>query len=456
MRSVISPLLCLVGLFLAGCSTTPSQLPDGKNAEKASLTDVYQTDDTLIMPNDSDTPSAAITEPPPKHLWEYLAKRSQWTLPARPEVLAAREYWLTQPQLFSLLSERATPQLQYIVAEIERRELPIELALLPIIESSLNPWAYSSQHAAGLWQITPATADHFGLERSWWFDARYDIPLSTHAALDYLQSLHQRFDGDWYLALAAYNAGPGRVDKALRQFKRNDKASAATYWQLKLPSQTRQYVPKLLGLLSVLRNGGYDGENLPALPIRANWTAVDTGGQIELATAASLAGIDEVTLRRMNPAHLRWATGPEADGKLWLPATSVDQFTVALKNLPTEQRVRWRRYVIQPGDSLIRIARQFDSQVELIREVNQLSGHLIRAGDPLLIPGGGNWAKSLAVAQVKDRTRQRRPQRYRVRQGDSLWEIARRFDVSVARLLEWNGLTADRYLQPGQTLRLAP
>lgn len=451
LRKILGAATAALALTLQGCTLI--------NTSEAPI--AASNDEPPLLP--SAAPAAAATvptepvaeiPPPPQHLWAYLAHHSNWDTPELPAVLTAREHWLSQRNLFSTLGERATPVLQYIVAEIERRQLPLELALIPIIESSLNPWAYSSQHAAGLWQITPATADHFSLHRSWWFDARYDIREATNAALDYLSSLNERYDGDWYLTLAAYNAGPGRVDRALRK-QRNAGEGAYDFWSLQLPRETRRYIPKLLGLLSVLKTADYDGQQWPDTPIVANWQPVNTGGQIEMARAAELAGIDEETLRRMNPGHLRWATAPEVGDVLWVPAERAQQFAKAIAELPTEERVRWRRYEIQPGDNLIRIARRFDSQVTLIREVNDLSGNLIRAGDELLIPHGGEWSKSLQLAK-RSQAQSSRPERYRVRRGDSLWEIARRFDLSVDRLLQWNRLSAESYLQPGQTLRLRP
>ena len=447
-----TPLIACVLLVLNGCTMMDAnKAPTATNERKA--TPVKQAI-AATTAHSAPIDAAEAAPPPPQHLWAYLARETHWATPELPAVLAAREYWLSQPNLFTVLGERATPVLQYIVAEIERRGLPLELALIPIIESSLHPWAYSSQHAAGLWQITPATADHFSLHRSWWFDARYDLREATNAALDYLTTLNERYEGDWYLTLAAYNAGPGRVDRALRKQRRAGH-SEDDFWSLQLPRETRRYIPKLLGLLSVLKSADYDSEQWPDTPIVAEWQPVSTGGQIEMARAAELAGIDEETLRRMNPGHLRWATAPEAGDVLWVPADRSQPFAAAIAKLPVEERVRWRRYEIQPGDSLIRIARRFDSQVTLIREVNDLSGNLIRAGDELLIPHGGEWSKSLQLAKRSQR-QSSRPERYQVRRGDSLWEIARRFDLSVDRLVQWNRLSAERYLQPGQTLRLRP
>ncbi len=450
MRLCFQTLLIAVSVaLLSACSQMPSlEVVDAPTVEAAPAPPEVTPEPTL---------NEVLESPPePANLWLYIGQQSTWRAPerAQSDVGKARERWLSQNGLFNALGERASPALQYIVAEIERRGLPVELALIPILESTLNPWAYSSQHAAGLWQINPPTANHYKLTRDWWYDARYDIPTATRTALDYLTELNIRFKGDWWLTLAAYNAGPGRVERAVRRAAKAGESTA--YWDLKLPPQTRGFIPKLLGLLSLLHAEGYDADKWPDTPIRASWVAVETGGQIELARAASLAGMDEEDLRRMNPGHLRWATSPEANTSLWVPDDKAAALQAGLATLSPDERVQWNRYEIVPGDSLIRIARRFDSQVNLIREVNGLSGNLIRAGDELLIPKGGNWSQSLKLARRNRVASNSRPRNHKVRKGDSLWRIARRYDLTVETLVRWNRLSADAYLQPGQTLRLRP
>lgn len=386
----------------------------------------------------------------PDDLWGRIAHDLHWRKD-HPLVARERDHILAQPGFFDTLSERAHPVLPWIVSEIEARGLPLELSLIPVIESMLDPWAYSSRHSAGLWQINPITARHYDLDRNWWYDARYDIATATDVALDYLTELNQAFDGDWELALAAYNSGRSRVARAIERARQ--KGEATDYWSLGLPRETQRYLPRILALSQILRTPDQYGIQLPRLPLLADMTAVDTGGQIEIERAAVLAGMEVGELRRMNPGQLRWATAPEKPGVLWLPEDRVDAFRAELAELAPDQRVRWSRYTIAPGDNLIGIARRFDTRVQLIRAVNNLNGNFIRAGDTLLIPKGDHWRDSLALASVSDPGR---PQHYRVRRGDSLWRIARKFNVAVDSLRRWNNLTAGGYLQPGQQLKLAP
>lgn len=388
----------------------------------------------------------------PDDLWGRMAWGFTWDR-QNHVVHQEIERIVKQPGFFDLLSERALPALPWIISEIERLKLPMELALVPIVESMLDPWAYSSQRAAGLWQISPATASHYGLEINWWYDARLDIPVATEFALSYLVELQQEFDNDWQLALAAYNGGRGRVARAQR------KAQAAKqpqgYWQLKLPRETQRYIPRILALAEIISHPARYNLTLPKLPGQLVMQHVPTHGQIELSRAAQLAHMDAGALRRMNPAQLRWATAPAHPDTLWMPTENGVLFAMGLRSLSAEERVEWAHYTIAPGDSLSAIAQRFDTQIALIQSVNALAGSLIRAGDTLMIPKGQLTANRASVAYID--WPPRRPQgsnTYRVRTGDSLWSIAQRYGLPARELARLNKLDPSQYLQPGQRLRV--
>jgi len=439
--------LLSLSLLLSGCSLLPSPAPQ---LQHIVFEPVHVSAQTRPIPE-----SIQRVIDRPDDLWGYLAWGFSWQHDD-PDVDRERARILQQPQFFEVLSERANPGLAWIVQEIERRDLPLELALIPIIESMLDPWAYSSQRAAGLWQVSPATAAHYGLEVNWWYDARLDIPVATEFALDYLLELNAAFDNDWLLALAAYNGGWGRVTRAIQHAERHNKPT--DYWSLRLPRETRRYVPRLLALAQILRDPAAYQVDLPVVSRDPGVLAVATHGQIELDRAAELAGIEAGELRRLNPAQLRWATDPQGHGLLWLPANRADVFANQLAELTPEQRVEWAHYQIVPGDSLSTIAQRFDTEVNLIRAVNQLDSHFIRAGDELIIPRSGQWTEGLAGTAIDwpptPVRKNRATQRYQVRSGDSLWVIARRHGTTVSKLQKLNGLRANSYLQPGQVLQL--
>jgi membrane-bound lytic murein transglycosylase D len=372
-----------------------------------------------------------------------------------------RRWYQRNPDYMRRVSARAAPYLHYVVTEVEQRGMPMELALLPIMESAYDPFAYSHGRAAGLWQIIPGTGRDLGLTQDWWYDGRRDIRASTDAALNYLGELAQAFDGDWLKALAAYNAGKRRVNNAVAVNRNNGRNT--DFWSLKLPTETRNYVPRLLALSQIIAEPHRYGMMLTPTADQPYFGVVDTGSQIDLVQAASLANIDIETLYQLNPGFNRWATSPQGPHELLLPIENLADFTLGFADLDPTQRVEWERYTIRSGDAMSLIARKFNTEAGLIREVNGLSGNKIRAGDTLMIPTASAaldvYALSTDVRLANKQRRADKQQRgrgtrldYRVKAGDSFWLIARRHGVSSRQLAQWNGLAVRDPIHPGQTL----
>lgn len=432
----------VVTAFLAACQA-PGPVKEAGGDAEAAREDARLA--KIEVTRDSVEPA------PPVDLWDRIRRGLHWRRDDHPAVRRARDAYLSQPRYLDVVGQRAQRYLFHIVEEVESRGMPLEVALLPMVESTLDPFAVSPQKAAGLWQIMPATAHYLGMHRDWWFDDRLDLRQSTRVALDYLEQLHAEFDGDWMLALAAYNAGKGRVSSARR--RNASRGMPTDYWSLSLPRETQRYIPRLLALADIIRRTDELGVELPPVANAPAFVAVPTGGQIELQRAAQLAGVEIATLKSFNPGHLRWATSPERQ-EILLPELHARRFEQALASLSEEDRVSWAHYRIRSGDTLGGIARRMGTQVELLREVNGIRGHFIRAGDTLLIPGGnGEWSASLALV---DAEKARRQTAYRVRRGDSLYRIANRFKVSIGDLVAWNRLDPNDYLRPGQELVLYP
>ena len=388
----------------------------------------------------------------PADLWGSIAHDLSWSYD-HPSIDVERTRWLSQPFLQVTLSERAPLLLQWISGEIRQRQLPMELALLPIVESMLDPWAYSSQRAAGLWQITPSTAAYFGLEVNWWYDARLDIVVATDFALSYLQELYEEFDRDWLLALAAYNGGKGRVHRAIERAV-EDGGTQITVWDLQLPRETARYVPKILALAQLVQDAEAWDEPWPSLPGKTELSLINTHDQMDLGKVSAITGLSLEQIRRMNPALLRWSTPPEGPHDLLLPRHLHRPLADARDSMSAEEKMSWYRYQIAPGDSLGAIAARFNTEVQILQSTNGLENSFIRAGDTLLIPGAG--AAQVASLGEIDWPPQRRPRRYTVRSGDSLWSIARRYDLRVSDITKINKLDTQAYIRPGQTLRLTP
>jgi len=390
-------------------------------------------------------------------IWQRI--RSQLTLQTieNRRVAAERTWYEKNPDYMVRVSTRAAPYLYHVVNEIERRGLPMEFALLPIMESAYDPFAYSHGRAAGLWQIIPGTGTELGLDQNWWYDGRRDVRASTDAALNYLTKLARAFDGDWLKALAAYNAGKRRVKRA--ETYNRERGKPTDFWSLRLPTETRNYVPRLLALTDVVADPARYGQSLPPIPDTNHFAVIDTGSQIDLAQAATLANIDIEAVYKLNPGYNRWATSPDGPHELLLPKTAAAAFEQNLAALDRSQRIQWTRYTVRTGDTLSEIATQFNTDSGVIKDVNNLRKNRIIVGNTLMIPTASAPLQSYALsADQRQATKQSKGKgnrlEYRVRPGDSFWTIARRFDVSTRKVAEWNGLAVRDPIHPGQKLVL--
>ncbi|HED17058.1 MAG TPA: lytic transglycosylase, partial [Gammaproteobacteria bacterium] len=272
--------------------------------------------------------------PPPaaQDLWARL--RSGYRLPDadHKRVGSHLQWYVKHPEYLNRVIDRAEPFMYFILDEIDKRNMPAEIALLPIVESAFQPFAYSHGRAAGIWQFIPGTGRMYGLKQDWWYDGRRDVIAATHAALDYLNALNKHFKGDWLLALAAYNSGQGTVDKAIRYNRKRKRPT--DFWHLRLPKETRGYVPRLLAISNVFADPDQHGLQLRSLENKPQILIVSTGSQLDLALAADMAGIDLERLYKLNPGYNRWATDPAGPHQLVLPIANVEPFNIALASLP--------------------------------------------------------------------------------------------------------------------------
>jgi len=278
----------------------------------------------------------------------------------------------------------AKPYLYHIVTQLEARGMPLEIALLPILESSFEPYAYSNSRAAGLWQFVPGTGARFGLKQDWWYDGRRDIVESTRAALDYLQYLHDEFNGDWLIAIAAYDCGEGTVKRAMA--KNRAAGRPQDFWSLHLPTEAHLYVPKLLAMQRLIATPERFAVVFSPIANQPYFTRVATQGQISMKLAAQLAGMTAEELYELNPAFHRWATDPAGPHFLLLPVDRSAVFVQSLAQLSAEQRTGVAHYTVRKGDSITSIARQFDTSVTAIRDLNAISGGRIPVGSELRVP----------------------------------------------------------------------
>lgn len=442
------PLLIITALLCSACSNTTSL--SNNFLHKKTEIDPYCNieDDSLehFSPAEHDS------------LWNEIRAGYQLQDYYNPRMDKYITYFSSHQQYIDRVTARGDRYLHYIVSELDRRNMPMELALLPIIESAFDPFAYSHGRAAGLWQFIPSTGKAYGLNQDWWYDGRRDVVASTNAALDYLERLAKRFDDDYLLALAAYNAGGGNVNKAIR---RNRKAGKPTdFWSLKLPKETRAYVPQLLALSRVIGTPEKHSITLNDIPNTPYFEQIDIESQIDLAQAANLASIEMEELQLLNPAYNRWATSPKGPHTLLIPSENAETFRQQLAELPASKRLSWEHYTIKSGDSLISIAAKYKTSVALLKDVNNLKGNTIRAGKTLLIPISAQpeqyYAHSAQQRLKSTQSSSRKPNRtkieYRVKSGDSFWDISRKYGVGIRELAKWNGMAPNDPLKVDQKL----
>mgnify|MGYP003298932562 FL=1 len=429
------PLLLIIVLALSGCQ---SLVGDNNLA-------IFEADnvDALYYSDDSD-------------LWRVIADRQEIIVENNPRIQSHIDWISQRPDYLASISKRAEPFLYLVVSELEKEEVPIEIALLPIVESDYYPFSYSHGTATGIWQFIPSTGRMYGLDEDWWHEDRRDVLASTKAAVRYLKDLNRMFDGDWLLSIAAYNAGPGRVQRAID--KNRNQGKRADYWSLDLPKETEKYVPKLLALGKVLKNPERFNQKLIKIENKPYLEPINLESQFDLALIAQWTNLSIDEIYSFNPGLKRWATHEELPYTILLPVDVVGDFKEILTNQKNRPKVSWTRYKVKEGDSLSIIAQNFNTTINQIQSVNNIKGSLIRANSYLIVPLA---RESEAYYSLSDAQREKSRLNatknsdkliYKVVSGDSLWKISRNFDVTVNDLVRWNKIVPTAPLSIGKEL----
>ena len=469
--------LAAASVLLAGCATTDSTYSSLPPAPEHPGPKAPMDRATVTIPGSFST-AREVAHLPPEQYADLLDRiRDGYALPDVAHYAVDREVELYRknPDFLDRTFKRGARYLYYIVQELERRQLPLELALLPVVESAFNPVAYSRSRASGLWQFIPSSGKHYGLEQNWWIDERRDVIEATGAALTYLQYLNKYFAGDWYLAIAAYNGGEGTVSGAVR---RNQSAGLPTdFFSLNLRAETRDYVPKLLAISRIVRNPQAYGLSFAAIPNQPFFEAVEPGGQVHLDQVAQLAGITREDMFALNPGYNRMTTPPKGPHRLLLPIPNAQTFRQAMldQSLVDQSRVAVAavepppdvRHKVRRGETLSAIARQYGVPMLALQQANDIQGSVIHPGDSLLIPAGfaGSTATLAALAAPRDDitaqlpehqkpSASKKPKVHVVKSGDTLWDVARTYGVTVPALASANGLSSKAGLVTGARLEI--
>ncbi len=387
-------------------------------------------------------------------VWNVLREEFKLNHELNQPAVQHQLHWLmNHPGYLNQLAQ-SQPYMYHIITEIKKRGIPGEIALIPMIESSYDPFAYSGVGAAGLWQLMPKTGSELGLKQDWWFDARRSIRSSTNAALHYLMYLNTQFNHQWLLAFAAYDAGEGTVSRSIKQHQA--KKNPPDFWSLPLPQETKNYIPRLLALAEIIQHPERYHITLPNIPHIPYFEEVNIGSQIDLNHAAKLAGISYKDLIKLNPGFNHWATAPHQPYKLLIPANRVDYFSHNLSLVPFQQRVSLVQYQVKAHDSLIQIAAQHHTTVNLIKKLNQLKSDTLKEGQAIIIPSSKNTItepQRPVIPKAHFATLSRYKIIHVVQSDENLASIAKKYTMNPKDILAWNQLKKTN-IHAGQTLIL--
>lgn len=404
-----------------------------------------------------DTASVEIESPdslPKRDLWQRI--RDGFAFPDLPTPLVdqKKRYYLERPDYLKRMFERGSRYLHFIVEEVERRGMPTEIALLPFVESAMNPVALSSAKAAGLWQFIPATGKRYDLDQNWWEDNRRDVVSSTQAALQYLQTIYAMHGNDWFLALASYNWGEGAVARAVKANKARGRP--ADYLSLRMPNETRHYIPKLIAIKEIVQHAAALKIDLPPLPDEPYFVLVKKTRPIDLSLAARFASMTVDDFVALNPSHNRPVIAATENNMLKIPADRLEGFVAAIARHEADQKVfaSWQPYTLKPGESLEDVARRGGVTSAELRRANSIApGVTVLGGTHLLAPqksiADDSKLASFNGARIYQQVHV--PASYHVvGRRDTATSIARRYGLTVSQLVAFNG--GRRQIKPGQRL----
>lgn len=451
-------ILLAMAAVIAGCTSFPSSR-DRNVANRETSVPVVDAKTSFDTQAATQADKVDGSVDPTSDVWARIRQGLQLHTVQDPRITKELRWFKDNPNFLTSSSRRAEPFLFHIVSEIERRGMPIELAFIPIVESAFQAKANSPSQASGIWQFIPDTGTRFGLKQDWWYDERRDFVKATDAALDYLAALHTRFDGDWLLAIAAYNNGEGNIERA--RLKNQRKHLPRDFWSLELRRETAEYVPKILAVAQVIAHPELYGQALQPILNKPYFAIVDTGRPIDLRQLESGAGLSADVFQAMNAGYRRQVAGPNGPYNIYVPIGTEGQVRQTVATLPRHARADWQHYQIRPGDTLSGIAARFGTTVSNLQASNQIKGTMLRAGQQLLIPPVGPESKGAGMADtVAIKTTSVQPkasgETHVVMSGETLSAIAKQYGISIAQLTRANNIEKTATLRVGQRLVTRP
>ncbi len=439
-------------LLLNACTSVEQLQPTLDVIE--SVQDILSENDASDVNNSQvkELDTEVVISEPPQDLWVYIRENLSLThYKNEPRVIAEIQRFQRHPNTIKHFVKNAEPFLYYVVQQVEKNNLPLDLALLPAIESAYDPLAYSPGRAAGMWQFIESTGQMYDLHQTWWYDSRRDVVASTEAAVQYLKDLNTAFKGDWLHAIAAYNAGPGRIRSDIR--KSIKKQNKHDYWSLGVPKETARYVPKLLAFVAIVESPEVYGFSLNKIANEPYFDVVDAEIQMNLHTVAEYLALQPEKIYKLNPGYNRHYTSPDGPHRLLVPTENIQKMRDMLIGATSESFSGEVVYSISAGETLSHVAQKYGVTIgKLCRWNNIRSNDVLSVGQKIIVKEG----KYTGISPKVDRSAYTRKVTYQVRAGDSLYGIAEKFNVSVAQLKHWNNhkLVNKQYLYPGEKIKL--
>ena len=378
-----------------------------------------------------------------KDIWEYILNNNPENKEAyiNEQILFYMNMHLKDADRFEEYLNDSYYFIYYVIDELQKEKLPLELALIPYIESNYDPFSISSSGAVGMWQFMPKTGRLYELNKTWWNEDRHDPYRSTEAAVDYLKYLYERFNQDVYLTLAAYNAGPTLLSRKINQNKR--RGLKTDFWSLNLPNQTKEYVPKYIALKELIFNFEKYELTLPDIPNNPVVQKISIPGQVEVITLSEFLDIKPELLYKLNAGYTKWASAPKDQSIFYIPIEKYYLFESEDNPFNDTNQINWISHVVESGDNLWALASKYDTEVGIIKQINYLNNDLLSIGSTLLIPLSKTKSNTFIPYEM-----------HIVSEGDTLWDIAKKYNLGVSDLANMNSINENSYLQLGQQLTI--
>ena len=411
--------------------------------QQIEIIDSYDEKQIEISTSDSEQSLTQDLVIPSKNIWEYMfannPQNNSETI--NEQVLFYMNMHLKDIDKFKEYLNDSYYFMYFVIEELEKEQLPLELSLIPYIESNYDPFSISSSGAVGMWQFMPRTGRLYELNKTWWNEDRHDPYRSSQAAVGYLKYLYNRFGQDIYLTLAAYNAGPTLLDRRINQNKR--RGLETDFWSLSLPNQTKEYVPKYVALKELVFNAEKYELLLPDIPNSPVVRQIKIPGQVEIITLSEFLDIKPELLYKLNAGYTKWASAPKDESIFYIPIDKYFLFESEANPFQDTNQINWISHVVESGDSLWALASKYDTEVQIIEQINFLNNDLLTIGSTLLIPLSKTPTNNFIPYEM-----------HIVSEGDTLWDIANTYNLQVSDLAKMNSIDERSYLQLGQQLTI--